>query len=265
MKKITPLDIKNKKGKEKIVALTAYDYFTAKILDELSIDIILVGDSLGMVMLGYENTLPVTMEEMIHHTKAVTKAVQSSLVVGDMPFMSYQLSDEEALRNASRFIKEGGAAAVKLEGGKLIINKVKMIVEAGIPVLGHIGLTPQQILTIGGYKVQGKEPEIARKIIDDAKELTKAGCFAIVLECVPTLLAKQITESINIPTIGIGAGKYCDGQILVTHDLLGITKWIPKPKYVKNYTNMYETIKQAIGNYKQEVLSGIYPDEEHSY
>jgi len=259
-----PAIIGKKNSRSKITALTAYDFSFAKILDATEIDIILVGDSLAMVALGFPNTLPVTMDEMIAHTRAVKQGIQNSLLVGDMPFMSYQVSSEQAIANAGRFLQEGGAAAVKLEGGLRVAQKVRAIVQAGIPVMGHIGLTPQSVHQFGGYKVQGKNLLQARQIKQDARELEKAGAFAIVLEGIPSDLAGEITECLKIPTIGIGAGPHCDGQILVLHDLLGLTQDFT-PKFVKRYANLDAEIKKAVGNYIDEVRSGLFPDKQHSY
>ncbi|GAG18001.1 unnamed protein product, partial [marine sediment metagenome] len=230
---ITQIREMKQKG-EKIAMLTAYDYATAKLIDGAGIPLILVGDSLGMVVLGYESTIPVTMDEMIHHTKAVVRGTTRALVVGDMPFMTYQVSIDDALRNAARFIQEGGAQAVKLEGGESMAETVKRIVSSGIPVMGHIGLTPQSIHQLGGFKVMGKTLEAAIRLMNDAKALDEAGVFAIVLECVPEPLSKLITEKVSVPTIGIGAGKYCDGQVQVISDLLGLyTDFVPK--HAKQY------------------------------
>jgi 3-methyl-2-oxobutanoate hydroxymethyltransferase len=259
-----PSIIGKKNSRSKITALTAYDFCFARILDATDIDIILVGDSLAMVALGFPNTLPVTMDEMVAHTRAVKRGVQSSLIVGDMPFMSYQVSDEQAIANAGRFLQEGGAAAVKLEGGVRVSEKVRAIVQAGIPVMGHIGLTPQSVHQFGGYKVQGKNLLQARQIKQDARELEKAGAFAIVLEGIPSDLAGEITDCLKIPTIGIGAGPHCDGQILVLHDLLGLTQDFT-PKFVKQYANLNADIKQAVGSYIEEVRSGAFPGKEYSY
>jgi len=253
-----------KQDGKKITMLTAYDYSTAALLDQVGIDILLVGDSLGMVVLGYETTLPVTMEEMLHHTRAVARASKRAMVVGDMPFMSYQVSTEQALENAGRFLKEADAHAVKLEGGVEIVDTVKRLVDSGIPVMGHLGLTPQSIHQLGGYGVQGKEDEAAKKMIDDAIALEEAGIFSLVLECVPTALAKDITEQISVPTIGIGAGVYCDGQVLVTHDLLGIfEKFVPK--FVKRYVELNKPIKEAVNRFIEEVKQGKFPGPEHSF
>ena len=253
-----------KQDGEKITMLTAYDFITAGLLDGLGIDIILIGDSLGMVVLGYETTLPVTMKEMLHHTKAVARAVKRSMVVGDMPFMSYQISPGEALYNAGLFLKEANAHAIKLEGGRRICPIVSNIVGAGIPVMGHLGVTPQSVHQMGGYGVQGQGKEVARKMIDDAKALQEAGVFAIVLEKIPSGLAQKITETVRVPTIGIGAGPYCDGQVLVTQDLLGMfEKFVPK--FVKQYASLNSEIRSAIGDYIKEVKSGEFPGEEHSF
>jgi 3-methyl-2-oxobutanoate hydroxymethyltransferase len=263
MKK-TAVVIKSMKGVKKIVALTSYSYWMTTIIDQADIDLILVGDSLASMVLGHKDTMFVTMDEMIHHTKAVSQANPDSLIVADMPFMSYQVSQEKALENAGRFIKEAGAEAVKLEGGRRIKDTVCKIVQAGIPVLGHIGLTPQSIHQIGGYRVQGRDAEKAKLLIEDALLLEKAGVFAIVLECVPFALAKDITKKLHIPTIGIGAGQYCDGQILVIHDMLGL-KTGHVPKFVKQYANLTEQIAKALEAYKKDVTAGKFPDKEHSY
>ncbi|MFV1951627.1 MAG: 3-methyl-2-oxobutanoate hydroxymethyltransferase [Nitrospinota bacterium] len=264
-KKITALDIrKMKKEKKKITALTAYDYSFAKILDKTEIDIILVGDSVGMVVLGYENTLPVTMEDMIHHTCAVKRGVSRALIVGDMPFMSYQVSIEESLKNAGRLVQEGGAEAVKIEGGIAMRDRIRAIVDIGIPVMGHVGLTPQSVHRFGGYRVQGKDYLNARKILSDAKAVEDAGAFSIVLEGIPAELGKRISEALVIPTIGIGAGPHCDGQILVIHDLLGIPGDF-NPKFIKRYADIGESITDAVRNYIEEVREVKFPSEEHSY
>lgn len=253
-----------KQNGDKITMLTAYDYITSSLLDELGIDIVLVGDSLGMVALGYETTLPVTMEEMIHHTKAVARAAKRSMVVGDMPFMSYQISAGEALYNAGRFLKEANAHAVKLEGGAEICPMVSKIVEAGIPVMGHLGVTPQSVHQMGGYGVQGRGAKGAKKMIADAKVLEDAGAFSIVLEKIPSELAQRITEMVRIPTIGIGAGPGCDGQVLVTQDMLGMfEKFIPK--FVKQYAKLSSGIREALSSYIREVKAGEFPGEEHSF
>lgn len=243
--------------------LTAYDYSTAKLVDEAGVPLILVGDSLGMVLLGYESTIPVTMDEMIHHTKAVVRGSKQALVVGDMPFMTYNISTSDALRNAARFIQEGGAQAIKLEGGVVVADTVKRIVDCGIPVMGHIGLTPQAVHQLGGHKVQGKTPEAAERLLKDARALEQAGAFAIVFEGMPAQLAKLITSKIGIPTIGIGAGPYCDGQVQVISDLLGLfTDFVPK--HAKQYAKLAGTIKAAITDYANEVKTGKFPSAEHS-
>ena len=263
--RINIIKIKEMKQKgEKIAMLTAYDYTTAKIVDEVGIPLILVGDSLGMVVLGYESTIPVTMDEMLHHTKAVARGAKNAMVIGDMPFMSYHISTEDALRNAARFIQEGGAQAVKLEGGVTVAEKVRSIVSCGIPVMGHIGLTPQSIHQLGGHKRQGKTPEAAKKILKDAQALEDAGAFSIVLETVPAQLATFITQSIDIPTIGIGAGAGCDGQVLVINDLLGsFTEFVPK--HAKQYAKLSDIMSNAITQYYNEVKAGTFPTEEHSF
>lgn len=263
--RVSIIQIKEMKQKgEKIAMLTAYDYATAKLIDGAGIPLILVGDSLGMVVLGYESTIPVTMDEMIHHTKAVVRGTTQALIVGDMPFMTYQVSVDDALRNAARFIQEGGAQTVKLEGGENMAETVKRIVSSGIPVMGHIGLTPQSIHQLGGFKVMGKTPEAAVRLINDAKALDEAGVFAIVLECVPEPLSKLITEKVSVPTIGIGAGKYCDGQVQVISDLLGLyTDFVPK--HAKQYARLFESIKSATADYIAEVQAGAFPTEKQSY
>lgn len=249
---------------ERISMLTAYDYSTAKLMDQAGINGILVGDSLGMVVLGYEDTLPVTMEDMIHHTAAVCRGAKNALVVGDMPFMSYQVSVEEAVRNAGRLMKEGGCQAVKLEGGAAVCPQIKAITEASIPVMAHIGLTPQSVNAFGGFKVQGKSEEAARKLIEEAKAVEAAGAFAVVLECVPAKLAEIITKSISIPTIGIGAGVECDGQILVYQDMLGMFSDFT-PKFVKRYANVGEVMTGAFQEYIEEVQKGTFPCPEHTF
>ncbi|QQY79160.1 ketopantoate hydroxymethyltransferase [Keratinibaculum paraultunense] len=264
MKKTVATFKEAKINNEKLSMVTAYDYSMAKIVDEGGIDGILVGDSLGMVTLGYENTLAVTIDDMIHHTKAVSRGANNALVVADMPFLSYHISIEESIRNAGRLIKEGNAHAVKLEGGRDVIDKVEGIVKAQIPVMGHIGLTPQSINMFGGFKVQGKTIEQIQNLIDDAKCLEEAGVFAIVLECIPEKVSKIITESVSIPTIGIGAGKYCDGQILVINDMLGMYSDFT-PKFVKQYKNLKEDINEAINNYIKDIKTGAFPEEKHSF
>lgn len=265
MAKVTTLSLKEKKRKgQKITMLTAYDFPTARMMDEVGLDIILVGDSLGNVVLGYETTLFVTMEDMIHHTKAVSRAVKNTMVVGDMPFLSFNLSVPESLRNAGRFMQEAGAQAVKLEGGKERAEVVKALTDAGIPVMGHIGLTPQAVHQLGGFRVQGKDLETARKLIEDAQVLEKAGAFAVVLECVPAPLAKKITQEVGIPTIGIGAGPHCDGQVLVSHDLLGLFGG-HVAKFVRQYAQIGDIMKEAFKAYKEDVEKGEFPAEEHCY
>ena len=252
-----------KTKKEKIVMLTAYDYSTAKLVDESGIPLILVGDSLGMVMLGYESTIPVTMDEMIHHTKAVVRGTKQALVIGDMPFMTYHTSTADALRNAARFIQEGGAQAVKLEGGVTVADTVKRIVECGIPVMGHIGLTPQSVHQLGGHRVQGKTPEAAERLLKDAQSLEQAGAFAVVMELVPAPLSKLVTQKLGIPTIGIGAGPDCDGQVQVISDLLGLFSDFV-PKHAKQYAKLAGSIKTALADYIAEVKAGKFPSAEHS-
>ncbi len=262
--RVTITEIKEMKSKkEKIAMLTAYDYSMAKLVDEAGVPLILVGDSLGMVLLGYESTIPVTMDEMIHHTKAVVRGTKRALVIGDMPFMTYHTSISDALRNAARFIQEGGAQAVKLEGGVSVAEVVKRIVECGIPVMGHIGLTPQAILQLGGYKVQGKTPEVAERLMSDARALEQAGAFAVVLELVPAPLSKLITQKLSIPTIGIGAGPDCDGQVQVTPDILGLFSDFV-PKHAKQYAKLSTIIRAAFADYIAEVKSGRFPTAEHS-
>lgn len=263
--KNTVVTFKEAKQKgNKLTMLTAYDYSTAKLVDEAGINGILVGDSLGMVCLGYEDTLSVTMEDMIHHTSAVARGAKNALIVADMPFMSYQTSNYDAVFNAGRLIKEGRAHAIKLEGGSSVSEQIKAIVKAAIPVMGHIGLTPQSINAFGGFKVQGKSEETAKKLIEEAKIIEEAGAFAIVLECVPAKLAAIISEKISIPTIGIGAGKGCDGQILVYQDMVGMFNDF-KPKFVKYYANVGEIMKKAFEDYIKEVQEGTFPAEEHGF
>lgn len=265
-KKVTiPGLLEMKKNNEKITMLTAYDFPLASIIDKAGVDIILVGDSVGNVVLGYDSTLPVTMEEMIHHTKAVRRATKVAFLVGDMPFMSFNVTIEQTISNAGRFIKEAGADAVKVEGGSVeVIKMTKAIINAGIPVMGHLGLTPQTATMLGGLKVQGKNTEAARRILQQAQALEETGCFSIVLECVPDKLAALITKKLKIPTIGIGAGIYCDGQVLVTHDMLGLyERFIPK--FVKQYVNLSKEISKAIENYINEVRKGKFPSIEHTF
>lgn len=249
---------------EKIPMLTAYDYAFAKIIDEAGVPLILVGDSLGMVMLGYESTIPVTMDEMIHHVKAVVRGTKHALVIGDMPFMTYHVSMEDTLRNAARFIQEGGAQAVKLEGGEVVADKVSRLVSCGIPVQGHIGLTPQSVNQLGGYKVVGKTPEVAVCLLNDARALEEAGAFSIVIECVPAPLSQLITERVTVPTIGIGAGKGCDGQVQVVSDILGLfTDFVPK--HAKQYARLSQTVTTAVTDYIAEVKAGDFPTPKQSY
>ena len=265
MSKISIPDLKAKKDRnEKIIMLTAYDYPTAKILEEINLDLILVGDSVGNVVLGYDSTVPVTMEEMLHHTKAVRRGAKNTFLIADMPFLSYQVSDTEALRNAGRFIKEAGSDAVKVEGGRNILDRIKAIIKAGIPVLGHLGLTPQTATMLGGLKTQGRSLKDAERIYQDSIILEEAGCFALVLECVPQQLAKVITQKLSIPVIGIGAGKFCDGQVLVTPDILGISEDF-KPKFVKQYLNLHKSILDALSKFKTEVQNGKFPSPEQSF
>lgn len=259
-----PAIAKRKNSGKKITALTAYDYSFAKLLDSTPIDILLVGDSLGMVSQGHINTLSVTLEDIVYHTRCVNQGVERALVVADMPFMSYQVSVEQAVTNAGILIQQGGAAAVKLEGGERIINQVNAILKAGIPVMGHIGLTPQSVHQFGGYKVQGKNFLDSKQIKQDAKDLQKAGVFSLVLEGIPEELAKEITNDLKIPTIGIGAGSNCDGQILVTHDLLGLNPDFA-PKFVKRYAHLSDVIQNAVIDFISEVQSEKFPDSEHAY
>lgn len=249
---------------KKIVMLTAYDFPTARVAEEGGADMILVGDSLGMVVLGYETTLPVTMEDMIHHTKAVTRGSKSTMIVTDLPFLSYHISTPETVRNAGRLIQEGGADAVKIEGGREVIEGVEAIVRAGIPVVGHLGLQPQMVNQLGGFKVQGKDYESAMRIFEDALLLQAAGCCAIVLECIPTPLTKLISEHLEIPTIGIGAGDTADGQVLVIHDMLGITDRY-MPRFAKKYSELFQEMTTAVNNYATEVRDRLFPTAQHSF
>jgi len=263
-KKITLTDLRRKKEQgQPITMLTAYDYATAKAMDEAGLDVILVGDSLGMVVLGYPNTLQVTMEDMLHHCRAVARGAQAALLVGDMPFMSYQVSIQEAVRNAGRFLQEGGMEAVKLEGGRERAETIRAIVTAGIPVMGHLGLTPQSIHQLGGFRPQGRRAEEARRLLEDAFALQDAGCFSLVLESVPSQLATIITQQLEIPTIGIGAGVGCDGQVLVTHDLLGLFDRFT-PRFVKQYAQLYPLMQAAFAQYIAEVQARAFPSREHS-
>jgi 3-methyl-2-oxobutanoate hydroxymethyltransferase len=263
--RVTINQIKEMKQKgEKIVMLTSYDYVTAQIIDKAGVHMILVGDTLGMVVLGYKTTIPVTIEEMLHHTRAVVRGAENALVVGDMPFMTYQISTEEAIRNAGRFLQDTGCQAVKLEGGVTVADKVKRIVDCGIPVMGHIGLTPQSINQLGGHKIQGRTPEAAKKLLNDAKAIEQAGAFSLVMETVPARLAALITREISIPTIGIGAGAGCDGQVQVINDILGsYTGYIPK--HAKQYVKLVDIMSNAISQYRDEVTAGKFPTEENSF
>ncbi|PLX49623.1 MAG: 3-methyl-2-oxobutanoate hydroxymethyltransferase [Desulfobulbaceae bacterium] len=262
--KLSAPAITAKKGVEKITMLTAYDASFARMLESVGVDMLLVGDSLGMVVLGYESTVPVSMDEMLHHAAAVRRGAPATMLVGDMPFLSYQVSRKEAVANAGRFFKEAGCDAVKLEGGREVCKAVQAIVQAGMPVMAHIGLTPQTVGKLGGFKVQGKDLDSARRLLKEAKALEEAGAFALVLECIPDGLARLISEEVAIPTIGIGAGAGCDGQVLVTNDLLGLfEKFVPS--FVKKYINLAPDIKEAVALFLDEVKSGSFPDEEHSF
>ena len=264
-KKVTIADLQKKKETgQKITMMTAYDYPTASLVDQAGIDTILVGDSLGMVVLGFDSTVPVTMDDMIHHTKAVVRGTKYGLVIGDMPFMSYQVSIEKAIENAGRFIKEAGCDCIKLEGGTEMAPVVKAVVDAGIPVCAHIGLTPQTATKLSGFKVQGKDAESAKELVQSARDLEEAGAFMIVMECIPDVLAEKITEELNMPTIGIGAGKDCDGQVLVYHDLVGLFERFT-PKFVKQYINLAPKIREALIQFKDEVETGEFPGPEHSF
>lgn len=263
--RLTTLDIKEMKVRgEKISMITAYDFPTAELVDEAGVDTILVGDSLGMVVLGYEDTLSVTLEDMIHHGKAVVKGSNRGLVIVDMPFLTYQISKEEALRNAGRIVQETGAQAVKLEGGVEIGEAVKLITQAGIPVVGHLGLTPQSAGQLGGFKVQGRDPKVAKKMINDALSLEEAGSFLLVLECVPWQLSKVIAEKLTIPVVGIGAGISCDGQVLVYHDVMGLYTG-KRPKFVKQYAQAREEMQKGVNEYIRELKEGVFPEEKHSF
>jgi len=265
MSKITIQDfLKKKAGHKKITMLTAYDYPFAKIVDEAGIDAIIVGDSVGMVVQGLENTLPVTMDEMIYHTNIVSRAVKNAMVIGDLPFMSYQASIEDAIRNAGRFLKDAGASAVKIEGGAEVAAHIRAMTKSDIPIMAHIGLTPQSIHRIGGYKIQGKTEESAKKLLEEAHIAEDAGAFSLLLEAIPIGLAKKITEELSIPTIGIGAGPYCDGQVLVLHDVIGLFERF-LPKFAKRYVNLKDEALNAIKVYKEEVEKGIFPSEEQSF
>ncbi len=265
MPKITIHDLlKKKREKKKISMLTAYDYPFAKIVDEAGIDGIIVGDSVGMVVQGLENTLPVTMDEMVYHTRIVSRAVRNAIVIGDLPFMSYQASIEDAVRNAGRFLKEAGASAVKIEGGAEVADRIRAMAKADIPVMAHIGLTPQSIHRMGGYKVQGKTEESAKRLLEHARVVEDAGAAFLLLEAIPMGLAKQITDEISIPTIGIGAGPYCDGQVLVLHDVVGLFERF-LPKFAKQYVNLRSLALEAISRYREEVEGGLFPTEDQSF
>ena len=264
MKKKVSTVRKQKENGEKITMLTAYDYSTAKLMDEAGIDMILVGDSLGMVMLGYEDTVSVTMEDMIHHTAAVSRGTKNAMVVADMPFMSYQTSVYDAVVNAGRLMQQGRCHAVKLEGGSVVCPQIKAITDASIPVVAHIGLTPQSVNAMGGFKVQGKSEEAARKLIEEAKAVEEAGAFAVVLECVPAKLAEMISQKLTIPTIGIGAGAGCDGQVLVYQDMLALFSDL-KPKFVKHFADAGSVMKAGFRAYIEEVQAGTFPAEEHTF
>jgi 3-methyl-2-oxobutanoate hydroxymethyltransferase len=265
MDRITVDDVKAMKGRgQKVVMLTAYDYPSARLAEEAGVDMILVGDTLGMVVLGYDSTLPVTMEDMIHHTKAAVRGSQRALVVSDMPFMSFQISTEDAMRNAGRLMKETGCQAVKLEGGVHMAETVRRLVQIGIPVVGHIGLTPQSVNQLSGFKVQGRTPEAAERLMDDAVALQQAGAFCVVLELIPSPLAKLISERLRVATIGIGAGAGCDGQVQVWHDLLSLYSAFT-PKHAKQYAQIGEAIKAAVGQYAAEVRSGQFPTQKESF
>jgi 3-methyl-2-oxobutanoate hydroxymethyltransferase len=258
----TLLDMKRKGVK--IAMLTAYDFPTARLAEEAGVDVVLVGDSVGMTKLGYESTLPVTIDEMVHHTKAVKRGLSRALLVADMPYLSYEIELKEAVRNAGRLLKEGGAHAVKVEGGMEVAATIKEFLKINVPVFGHLGLTPQAVNRLGGYKVQGRSPEAAEKILTEARILEGAGCAAVVLECVPADLAKEITKRLQIPTIGIGAGPHCDGQVLVSDDMLGLTESGPT-KFVKRYADLRAQSLKAIGEYCREVRDGAFPGPEHSF
>lgn len=265
MSRVTTSTLRSMKDRgEKITVLTAYDYTMARLLDQTGVEILLVGDSLGMVMLGYDSTIPVTLADMLHHTRAVARGTQKAMVLADMPFLSYHTSLEESVKNAGILMQQGGAQAVKLEGGKEIVPVIEKLVSSGIPVMGHLGLTPQQVHQMGGYSVQGKSEDTARKIIDDAKAIEAAGVFAVVLECIPYQLAEIVSKELKIPTIGIGAGAGCDGQVLVTHDLLGMYQDLA-PKFVKRYGQLGESLKDAVSKYISEVKDGAFPAREHSF
>ena len=263
-KRTAPSIAAMKKAGEKVAVLTAYDCMTAKLVDAAGVDMILVGDSAAMVVLGHENTLPVTLEEMVMLTAAVARARTAALVVGDMPFMSYQASASDAVRAAGRMVKDGGAGAVKLEGGRKVVRKIEAVLDAGIPVMGHIGLTPQSIHELGGYRVQGKNDETRARLLDDARALDETGCFSMVLEAIPWQLGRDITEAVSIPTIGIGAGPHCDGQVLVINDIIGYTDG-PVPRFVRRYGDAGKVVSEAAAGFVRDVKSGAYPDLDESY
>jgi 3-methyl-2-oxobutanoate hydroxymethyltransferase len=263
--RVTVIDfVERKRRGEKLALLTAYDYPTAFFVDEAGVDGILVGDTLGMVVLGYETTLPVTMEQMLDRTAAVARATKRALVIADMPFLSYQVNEDEAVRNAGRFLKEAGAHAVKLEGGHRVATLVRRLTEAGIPVMGHLGMTPQSVHQFGGFRLQGRAREEARRMVEEAHELQEAGVFSLVLELVPAELAAAITRAVTIPTIGIGAGPACDGEVQVFHDILGLFEWL-KPRHTRRYADMGELIRQAVGQYVNDVRTGEFPTDENSF
>jgi len=253
-----------KKHGERIAMVTAYDYHSARVVDAAGIDVVLIGDSLGMVVQGHDTTLPVTVDDIVYHTRIVRRGTTRALVVGDMPFLSYQVSTSEAVANAGRIVKEGGASAVKIEGGREFLNTVGALGDASIPVMGHLGLTPQSVHRFGGYHVQGRSQDARKRLLEDAKLLERAGCFALVLEGMPWELAAEITDSLEVPTIGIGAGPRCDGQVLVFHDLLGIENELA-PKFVKRYAELNDVMIEALSRFRKEVKSGEFPDLEHSY
>jgi len=261
---VTVPDIRAAKGARRLVMLTAYDCPTARLLDAAGVDVLLVGDSVGNNVLGYDSTLPVTMDEMLHHTRAVVRGTRRALVAGDMPYMSYQTGRRDAIRNAGRFLKEAGAAAVKIEGGRKRAALVRALVEAEIPVMGHVGLTPQSVHLMGGYKVQGKRVDEAQTLVDDARALEEAGAFSIVLEGMPETVGRRITEAVSIPTIGIGAGRFCDGQVLVFHDLVGLSTG-SVPRFVRRYADLAGVISDAARRFADDVRSGGYPDESETY
>lgn len=262
--KVTATLFQRLKSQEKIAVLTAYDYLVAQLLDETGIDAVLVGDSVGMVFSGYQTTLSVTMDEMIYHTKAVRRGVKRALLIGDMPFLSYQASPEVAVANAGRFLQEAGAEAVKIEGGREMAETIGKLTEVGIPVMGHLGLTPQSIHQFGGYRIRGKSQEEAQRLIQDAHAIEEAGCFSVVLEKIPSDLAREVTQQLKIPTIGIGAGPHCDGQVLVVHDMLGLFERF-KPKFVRRYARLAEEMRLAFRAYIQDVKRGKFPSQKESY